>query len=54
MLRSMSSPPKSVASSRLMASPRPVPPYCGWCWRRLLEGLEHDLLFSTGMPTPVS
>ena len=55
VLRSVSSPPSSVASSRLMARPRPVPPYlrlvlASACWK----ASNTIFCFSTGMPTPVS
>ena len=53
--RSVSSPPSSCASSRLMARPRPVPPYlrlveASACWK----ASNTIFCFSTGMPTPVS
>ena len=55
VLRKVSSPPSSVASSRLMARPRPVPPYlrlvlASACWK----ASNTIFCFSTGMPTPVS
>ena len=54
-LRSWISPPRSVASSRLMARPRPVPPYlrlvlASACW----NASKMILCFSGGMPMPVS
>ena len=55
VLRKVSSPPSSCASSRLMARPRPVPPYlrlveASACWK----ASNTIFCFSTGMPTPVS
>ena len=55
VLRKVSSPPSRVASSRLMARPRPVPPYlrlvlASACWK----ASNTIFCFSTGMPTPVS
>ena len=55
VLRKVSSPPSSVESSRLMARPRPVPPYlrlvlASACWK----ASNTIFCFSTGMPTPVS
>ena len=55
VLRRVSSPPSSCASSRLMARPRPVPPYlrlveASACWK----ASNTIFCFSTGMPTPVS
>jgi len=46
VLRSWISPPRRFASSRLIASPKPVPPYLRLVpASRLLEGLEDDALF---------
>ena len=49
------SPPSSVASSRVIASPRPVPPYlrlvpASACW----NASKISFCFSRGMPMPVS
>ena len=53
--RSWISPPSSLASSRLMARPRPVPPYlrlvlASACWK----ASKMIFCFSGGMPMPVS
>jgi hypothetical protein len=54
-LRSWISPPSRLASSRLIASPRPVPPYfrlvpASACW----NASKMIRCFSSGMPMPVS
>ena len=54
-LTSRISPPSSFDSSRLMARPRPVPPYLRLVRAvGLLERLEDDLLLVGEMPMPVS
>ena len=55
VLRSWISPPSSEASSRLIARPRPVPPYlrlvlASACW----NASKMIRCFSAGMPMPVS
>ena len=55
VLRSWISPPSSEDSSRLMARPRPVPPYlrlvdASACW----NASKIIFCFSSGMPMPVS
>ena len=55
VLRSWISPPSRLASSRLMARPRPVPPYlrlvlASACW----NASKMIFCFSGGMPMPVS
>jgi hypothetical protein len=55
VLRSWISPPSRFASSRLMANPRPVPPYlrlvpASACWK----ASKMMRCFSGGMPMPVS
>ena len=55
MLRSWISPPSRLDSSRLMARPRPVPPYLrlvleSACWK----ASKMILYFSGMMPMPVS
>ena len=55
VLRSWISPPSRFASSRLIARPRPVPPYlrlvlASACW----NASKMILCFSGGMPMPVS
>ena len=55
VLRSRISPPSRFASSRLIASPRPVPPYlrlvpASACW----NASKMIFCFSGGMPMPVS
>ena len=55
VLRSWISPPSRLASSRLMARPRPVPPYlrlvlASACW----NASKMIFCFSSGMPMPVS
>ena len=55
VLTSRISPPSSVASSRLMARPRPVPPYlrlvpASACW----NASKISRCFSGAMPMPVS
>ena len=55
VLRSWISPPSRFASSRLMARPRPVPPYlrlvlASACW----NASKMIFCFSGGMPMPVS
>ena len=55
VLTSLISPPSSVASSRLIASPRPVPPYlrlvpASACW----NASKISRCFSGAMPMPVS
>ena len=54
-LVSLISPPSSIASSRLMASPRPVPPYlrevpASACWK----ASKINRCFSGATPMPVS
>ena len=54
-LASLISPPSSTASSRLMARPRPVPPYlrevpASACWK----ASKISRCFSGAMPMPVS
>ena len=54
-LRRWISPPSRLASSRLMARPRPVPPYlrlvpASACW----NASKISFCFSRGMPMPVS
>jgi hypothetical protein len=55
VLRSAISPPSRLASSRLIARPRPVPPYlrlvlASACWK----ASKMIRCFSAGMPMPVS
>ena len=55
VLTSLISPPSSVASSRLIARPRPVPPYlrlvpASACW----NASKISRCFSGAMPMPVS